>query len=152
MTSHADTPVPPTALTGLHHIRLTVTDIERSKAFYSQLLGIDPAIDFTTESLDSGVSTDAHRFFGGCTYAFGDQLLGLRPVAQPGDRFDSTRVGLDHLSLGVHTIDDLHRAAERLDHLHVPHGGVSELADLGIAILSLQDPDDINLELVTTIG
>ena len=145
-------PVPPTALTGLHHVRLTVTDIERSKAFYSRLLGTDPAIDFTSEPLESGVRTDPHRFFGGCTYAFGGQLLGLRPVANSDDRFDSTRVGLDHLSLGVRSIADLHHAADRLDALGVEHGGVIELAELEIAILSFQDPDDINLELVTAIG
>lgn len=84
----ADTPseqAPLEALVGIHHVRLTVTDIERSKQFYSRLLGIEPAIDFTGEPLDSGVRTDPHRFFGGCTYSFGDQLLGLRPVAEPND-------------------------------------------------------------------
>ena len=148
----SEAPVPADALTGLHHVRLTVTDIERSKAFYSRLLGVEPVIDFTGESLASGVRTDPHRFFGGCTYAFNDQLLGLRPVTSAGDRFDSTRVGLDHLSLGVRTLTDLHTAAERLDALGIDNGGVVELPSLDIAILSFQDPDDINLELVTAIG
>lgn len=151
MANHQGTPLPRDALTGLHHVRLTVTDIVRSKAFYSQLFGIDPAIDFTDESLDSGVRTDPLRFFGGCTYAFNDQLLGLRPVADPTDRFDSSRVGLDHLSLGVASSDDLHRAATRLDALGVEHGDVTERPNLGIAILSFQDPDDINLELIATL-
>ncbi|MEO6571649.1 MAG: VOC family protein [Ilumatobacteraceae bacterium] len=152
MNRRQNVPVPPTALTGLHHVRLTVTDIERSKAFYSQLLGIDPAIDFTAETLVSGVRDDPHRFFGGCTFAFNDNLLGLRPVGEPGDRFDSTRVGLDHLSLGVSSMDDLRHAAECLDALGIENGGVVELPALGIAVVSFQDPDDINLELVTTIG
>ena len=152
MTHDDDIAVPPRALTGLHHVRLTVTDIERSKTFYARLLGIEPAIDFTMEPLESGVRTDPHRFFGGCTFAFNGQLLGLRPVARPDDRFDSTRVGLDHLSLGVAGTADLHHAAECLDALGVEHGGVVELPGLGIAILSFQDPDDINLELVTTIA
>ncbi|CAN5903242.1 VOC family protein [soil metagenome] len=151
MTDGNAAPVPAAALTGLHHVRLTVTDITRSKTFYTRLLGTEPAIDFTDEPLDSGVRTDPDRFFGGCTYAFIDQLLGLRPVAEHDDRFDSTRVGLDHLSLGVETLDDLHRAAERLTALDVDHGDVRELPALGIAILSFQDPDDINLELVTAI-
>ncbi|MEO6126161.1 MAG: VOC family protein [Ilumatobacteraceae bacterium] len=152
MNQHHDVAVPPSALTGLHHVRLTVTDIDRSKAFYSHLLGIEPAIDYTAEPIESGVRSDPHRFFGGCTFAFNDNLLGLRPVAEPGDRFDSTRVGLDHLSLGVNSMDDLRHAAECLDALGVENGGVVELPALGIAVLSFQDPDDINLELVTTIG
>ena len=146
-----DTPTPLAVITGIHHVRLTVTDITRSKRFYTQLFGMEPAIDFTDEPLDSGVRTDPHRFFGGCTYSFNQQLLGLRPVAPPSDRFDSARVGLDHLSLAVPTIDHLHEAARRMDPAGIRHGDVTELPALGIAILSFQDPDDINLELVTTL-
>ena len=152
MTEQHDVPVPPSALTGLHHVRLTVTDIERSKTFYSQLLGIEPAIDFTAETLESGVRTDPHRFFGGCTFAFNGNLLGLRPVADHDDRFDSTRVGLDHLSFGVSSMHDLRHAAHVLDERGIENGGVVELPSLGLAVMSFQDPDDINLELVTTIG
>src|SRR5680860_790444 len=111
---------PIAAIGGLHHVRLTVTDIKRSMAFYTTLLGTEPAIDFTDEPLDSGVRDDMHRFFGGCTYAFKGQLLGLRPTATTGDRFDSTRVGLDHVSFGVASVADLHAAAERLDEVNVP--------------------------------
>lgn len=138
-------------LRGIHHVRLTVTDIARSKAFYRLLLGVDPVIDFTDEDPGSGAEIDPHRFFGGCTFAFCDQLLGLRPVALAGDRFDSTRVGLDHLSLGLRDVAALHQAAERLSATGVDHGAVVELPDLSIAILSLQDPDDINLELVAAL-
>ena len=77
-----------------------------------------------------------------------DQLLGLRPVARAGDTFDSTRVGLDHVSLGVASVDALTAAAAALDEAGVEHGSVDVLPGTGMAILSLQDPDDINLELV----
>lgn len=150
MASTSPSSAPLSALTGIHHVRLTVTDISRSKRFYTQLLGIEPAIDFTAEALDSGVRTDPHRFFGGCTYSFQGQLLGLRPVDKPNDRFDSSRVGLDHLSLAMPEIEDLHEAARRMSQLGIGHGDIVELPALGIAILSFQDPDDINLELVTT--
>jgi glyoxylase I family protein len=33
--------------TALAHVRVTVTDIARSKAFYQQLLGVEPVIDFS---------------------------------------------------------------------------------------------------------
>ena len=133
------------APSGIHHLRLTVTDIERSKAFYSTLLGREPVIDHSGAIEEPGVREDPTRFFGGVVYSFGDQVLGLRPVAEPGDTFSSTRVGLDHVSLLVDSRDDLDRAAERLSREGVAHGEVTDLGPM--LILSLQDPDDINLEL-----
>ncbi len=141
-----------TGLAGLHHIRLTVVDIARSRAFYVRLLGMEPAIDFTDQHHDPQVRRDPDRFFGGCTFAFGGHLLGLRPAADPQDSFDSTRVGLDHLSLEVSDISDLHAAATALAQWGLTHGDVRELPELGIAILSFQDPDDINLELVCALA
>jgi len=131
----------------ISHVRLTVTDIARSKAFYRSLLGADPAIDFSDQAGRPGVAEDPERFYGGCVFALGNQLLGLRPVASADDRFESTRVGLDHLSLAVGSREELTAAAARLDAAGVVHGDVTDLTAAGMAILSLQDPDDINLEL-----
>jgi glyoxylase I family protein len=94
-----------------------------------------------------GVTEDPDRLYGGCAFPLGDQLLGLRPVASSGDSFVSTRVGLDHLSLLVASVDELRAAQGRLDEAGIPHGDLEELPDLGVAIVSVQDPDDINLEL-----
>ena len=135
---------------GIHHLRLTVTDIARSKAFYTTLLGTEPVIDESAHVDEPGVKRDQARFYGGVVFQVGDQILGLRPVAAAGDTFDSTRVGLDHVSLLVASRAELDRAVERLDADGVPHG---EIADIGsMTILSLQDPDDINLELSVPQG
>ena len=142
MSQHPAEAVSPT---GIHHLRLTVTDIERSKAFYTTLLGMEPAIDESAAVDEPGVREDQTRFYGGVVFSFGDQVLGLRPVAEPGDRFSSTRVGLDHVSLAVASREDLDKAAERLSADGVPHGEVTDIGPM--SILSLQDPDDINLEL-----
>ncbi|WP_375498482.1 VOC family protein [uncultured Jatrophihabitans sp.] len=138
--------------TGINHLRLTVTDIARSKAFYVQVLGMDPVIDFSHQADEPGIREDRDRFYGGCVFSFGEQVLGLRPVAQPGDTFDSTRVGLDHVSLSVASVDALNAAAKSLDDAGVTHGTVDVLEGAGIAILSIQDPDDINLELVAPVS
>ena len=135
----------------IHHVRLTVTDIGRSKDFYARLLGAGPAADFSDGAGDPAVLADPARIYGGCVFSLGDQLLGLRPVAEAGDRFRSTRVGLDHLSLAVGTRDELLAAVARLDAASVDHGEVTELTGFGIAILSVQDPDDINLELTAPL-
>ena len=140
------TPLAP--LQGIHHVRVTVTDIQRSKDFYSTVFGADPAIDATDKIDEEGATQDPKRFFGGCIFQVEGQLFGLRPVARTGDRFDSTRVGLDHVSFGVPSKADLTAAAERLDAAGVVNGGVLPLEGTGMSILSFQDPDDINLELV----
>ena len=146
-----DTSAPLAQPGAIHHVRLTVTDIARSKDFYGRLLGSEPAVDFSDQAGDPAVREDPARVYGGCVFSLGDQLLGLRPVAPAGDRFESTRVGLDHLSLAVGGPEDLHATAARLDAAGVEHGEVTELADFGIAILSVQDPDDINLELTAPL-
>lgn len=137
--------------TGFHHVRLTVTDIARSKEFYTRLLGAEPAVDTSASVDEPGVRKDPAQFYGGCVFSFGGQLLGLRPVANEGDTFQSTRVGLDHLSLAVGSRDDLVAAAARLDEAGTPHGDIIDLAPMGLAILSIQDPDDINLELTAPL-
>ncbi len=48
--------------------------------------------------------------FGGVVLIRGNLLMGLRPMAPAGGRFDPDRVGLDHLSFGVPTRDDLEQA------------------------------------------
>lgn len=146
-----DTSEPLATPGAIHHVRLTVTDIARSKEFYVRLLGVRPAVDFSDQAGDPAVRADPARIYGGCVFPVGDQLLGLRPVAEAGDRFRSTRVGLDHLSLAVGSPEDLRAAAARLDAAGVEHGEVTELTGFGIAILSVQDPDDINLELTAPL-
>jgi glyoxylase I family protein len=146
-----DNPEPLARPGGIHHVRLTVTDIGRSKGFYASLLGAGPAADFSDRADDPAVQEDPARLYGGCVFSVGEQLLGLRPVAEAGDRFSSTRVGLDHLSLAVGTRDELLAAVARLDAAGVEHGDVTELTGFGIAILSVQDPDDINLELTAPL-
>lgn len=145
------TDTPAARPSGIHHVRLTVTDIGRSRDFYTQVFGSAPALDFSGTG-DAGISEDPHRLYGGCVFIFGQHIVGLRPVAPTGDRFESTRVGLDHIGLSVGSVADLQAAAERLAALGITHGEVTELGAFGLAILSLQDPDDINLELVAPLS
>jgi glyoxylase I family protein len=138
--------------TGVHHVRLSVTDIDRSKAFYTQLLGTGPAIDNTAELSDPEAVQDPARLFGGVVYQLGEQILGLRPVpGASGDRFSPGRVGLDHVSFTVASRAVLDEAARRLTAAGVEHGEVVELHEQGLQILSVQDPDDINLELTAPL-
>jgi catechol 2,3-dioxygenase-like lactoylglutathione lyase family enzyme len=77
----------------------------------------------------------------------GSLLMGLRPAAPEGDRFDPDRVGLDHLSFGVARREDLEQAARLFDEHGVTHGQITRLPSFGIDVLSFEDPDGIQLEL-----
>ncbi|HET9138983.1 VOC family protein [Actinophytocola sp.] len=142
----ADVPV-----TGLHHLRLTVTDLARSKAFYTEVLGFTVVAESPGDPADPAVRSDPDQLYGGCVLAGYDILLGLRPVADPADRFDSARVGLDHLSFTVESREVLDAAARRLAERDVVHGQARELAAFGIVILSFDDPDGIHLELTAPL-
>ena len=46
----------------------------------------------------------------------------------------------------------MHGAATALTESGIEHGDVTDLPGAGIAILSFQDPDDINVELTAPLG
>lgn len=136
---------------GIHHLRLTVTNLERSRQFYTELLGFEVAV----ESPPPGDPSAAETFkilFGGIVMARGNLLMGLRPVAPPGDRFDPDRVGLDHLSFSVASHDDLEQAMRLLDERGVPHGEITCLPSFGIDVLPFADPDGVQLELTAPMA
>ncbi|GGL96637.1 VOC family protein [Nakamurella endophytica] len=138
---------------GYSHVRLTVTDIARSRDFYQRVFGWPVAVDTSDRVDEPGVRESPETFYGGVVFAVpGGALFGLRPVAPEGQRFASERTGLDHLSFAVATRDDLVAAREAFERDGVPHGDVKDLADAGIAILSFSDPDGIHLELTAPLG
>lgn len=137
--------------TGLHHVRLTVTDLQRSRAFYASVLGFEVAAESEGDPADPAVRSDPTRLYGGVVFQTNGMLFGLRPVADAGDRFDSERVGLDHLSFTVPSLDDLKQAAARLDEAGIEHGDIIQLDTFGIAILSFSDPDGVHLELTAAL-
>ena len=136
---------------GIHHLRLTVTDVKRSREFYTGLLGFDVAVDSPPDD-DPSAAEAAKVLFGGCVMVRGGLLLGLRPVAPQGDRFDENRVGLDHLSFNVASKDELEEAAKLFDERGVEHGPITPLPGFGIYILPFRDPDNIQVELTAPMA
>ena len=130
--------------TAYAHVRLTVTDIKRSRAFYESVFGMPIALE-VPEDADEATRAQLSFLYGGVIYRVGAALFGLRPAAPAGDRFDENRVGLDHLAFLVDSVTDLEDMARSLDELGVTHAGVK---DIGLAhILEFRDPDNIALEL-----
>ncbi len=135
----------PVAVADFAHVRLTVTDIDRSRAFYEAVFGFDVAFEAPADDADQATKEQLAFLYGGVVYSFGGGLLGLRPVAPGGDRHDEDRVGLDHLSFAVAARTDLDAAVGVLDELDIPHEGIK---DIGAGqILEFRDPDNVALEL-----
>jgi glyoxylase I family protein len=61
-------------------------------------------------------------------------------------------VGLDHLSFGVPSREDLEQAAALFDEHGVTHGVITRLPSFGIDVLSFKDPDGIQLELTAPVS
>lgn len=135
--------------TGYAHVRVTVTDVERSRAFYDAVFGWDVAFEAPRD--DQEAERQGLGFlYGGIIYSFAGGLFGLRPVAPGSDRFDPDRVGLDHVSFTVAQHSELDAAAAVLDRLGVAHEPVKDVG--GYSILEFRDPDGIALELTALTG
>lgn len=132
-------------VSGYAHVRLTVTDIAVSRKFYDDVFGFPVAFELPPQA-DAETREQLSFLFGGVIYQLpSGSLLGLRPVAPSGDRFNEDRVGLDHLSFAVGSEHELKNAAKTLDGLGVAHGGVK---DAGTDFfLEFRDPDNVALEL-----
>ena len=98
------------------HVRLTVTDIERSRQFYESVFGW-PVLIEVPENADEATRSQLSFLYGGVIYDLGGTLLGLRPVAN--DRFHEDRTGLDHIAFRLDSKDELDSAATHLDSLGV---------------------------------
>ncbi len=129
--------------TSVAHIRLTVTDIARSREFYESVFGWPINLEMP-EDADDAMRDRLAFLFGGVIYNVGESRVALRPVAD--DKFDEDRAGLDHLAFRLGSTSELDDAAAHLDSLGVAH---EPIKDIGVMyILEFRDPDNIALELV----
>jgi catechol 2,3-dioxygenase-like lactoylglutathione lyase family enzyme len=128
-----------------------VTDLQRSREFYTGLLGFQVAVESPPPD-DPAAEAVFGILFGGIVMIRGNLLMGLRPMAPEADRFDPDRVGLDHLSFGVAAREDLEDAVQVFDEHGVTHGAITRLASFGIDVLPFEDPDGIQLELTAPVA
>lgn len=127
------------AITGRLEITLSVSDPERSAAWYAQLLGMDQTYDHT--------SADGSMRYICLVEPLSQFVLCLVGHAEnPGEKFSEYRTGLDHLEFVVERSDDLREWAARLDEMGVEHSGVKELDYTRNSMLTFRDPDNIQLE------
>jgi catechol 2,3-dioxygenase-like lactoylglutathione lyase family enzyme len=124
---------------GIHHAALTVTDIERSVPWYSEVLGLTKLMEEPHPG-DAGYAV----VLGKPDFSF---CVGLdvHPT-NAGESFSETRTGLDHISFRVSDRAELDAWETRLTELGVAHSPVSDQGSF--AVLVFRDPDNIQLELI----
>lgn len=122
----------------VHHMTLTVSDLARSVDFYTRHFGFQPLVDLGSRRL----LTNGHL------------ILAVTLPSDPGapipesDRFNENRIGLDHVSFSIAGRVELEAAAAYLDAQGVSRGEIKDLGSgFGIYVMTVRDPDNIQLEL-----
>jgi glyoxylase I family protein len=126
--------------TNLHHVVLTVRDIEASVGWYTDLFGF---AELAREDHFGGS--------GGRTVLLGtpDWSMGIGLASHPtneGETFDPCRTGLDHVGFTVADRATLEEWEARMSDKGIKHSPISD-HDWGSS-LNFRDPDDVQLQLV----
>jgi glyoxylase I family protein len=132
-------------ITGIHHVSLTVTNIEASLDWYQRLLRAEPLPmkfpHYEREDTGHGVLLIDPR---------SGLAIGLHTnTANQKDEFDEAHTGLDHVSFNVATRQDLAAWTAWLDELGIEHTGIrDEQEPFAHSTVVFRDPDNIQLELI----
>jgi glyoxylase I family protein len=130
----------------LHHIALTVTDLEASTAWYQRTFDIAPVME------------EAHE--GGWQRLLADKEMQLiivlhRHDVNQGEAFSERRTGLDHFGMAVPTRAELEAWQAHLEEVGVARAAAADrpctqspIADTPYgSILVFRDPDNIQIEI-----
>ncbi|WP_405975538.1 VOC family protein [Streptomyces sp. NBC_00988] len=121
-------------LAGIHHVKMPVTDLDRSRDWYGRVLGFKVTYEF--QDADGVV-----RGVAGEVPGLGDSMLCLRVNSEAAQGCQ----GFDPVSFAVPDRADIEAWAAHLDTLGVPHSPVIE-ASIGW-LLVFNDPDGLDLHL-----
>jgi glyoxylase I family protein len=129
-----------TSITGGHHIALTVSDADRSAAWYSDVLGMQVVLSGDDDAVKFRVL--AHP----CGW-----IIGVREYpGHPADAFDEFRVGLDHFAFTVEDRAQLEEWERALASRGITYSPIAE-TPIGTVIV-FRDPDNIQLEFWLPAG
>lgn len=119
------------------HLDLSVSDVESSASWYSEVLGLRR---LRRADLDNRIMIVLRHDASGLIIGLNQHNV---PVAE---RFDERRPGLDHVGFAVTERKDLDDWQARLASLGVTHSPVQDTASGAGAALVFRDPDNIQLE------
>ncbi|WP_433654628.1 VOC family protein [Nocardia sp. CA-128927] len=122
-------------LAGVHHLKLPVSDLDRSIEWYRTRLGYEVDIEFHEHEVLMGVSL--HHPAGG-------PMLALRLDAEKA----AAAAGFDYFSIGVPDKAAISALADHLRALGEQHAGV-HFATIGWILPELHDPDGHEVRFYT---
>lgn len=130
-------------IASIHHVSFTVTDLDRSVAWYKEVLGL------------AELMREDHPDGNGYAIVLGkpdfSMCVGLHAHrANASEPCNETRTGLDHVSFGVAQRADLDTWADHFRSLNVSQSPINDQE--GYAVLVFRDPDNIQLELISMGG
>ncbi|WP_137121996.1 VOC family protein [Segeticoccus rhizosphaerae] len=122
------------------HVTLTVRDLESSVAWYARALGMTRGPDMSGPGWRRTLMLAA-----------GGVVIGLQAHDRTpeGDRFDETRVGLDHLSIACKDRAEIEEWIAELDGAGLAH---STLSAAPANVATCRDPDGIAIEFFAPRG
>lgn len=116
----------------IDHIVLTVSDIEKTKIFYSKILGNPNHHDKCSI-----------MYYIGQTKLFLVLPYGTLPT---NDKFNPNRIGLEHFAIGIQTLVELKEIEKKLNTNSIKNSGIQIDKHSGKEKIWLNDPDGIRLE------
>jgi catechol 2,3-dioxygenase-like lactoylglutathione lyase family enzyme len=127
-----------TVLRGFHHVKLPVSDIDRSIEWYERVLGLRVYMEFVEEGVLMGV-------------AVADPAQTVALALRHAPERAAAMAGFDPVALRVPTTQALKAWQQRLDDLGEPHGGIVT-GHAGSVLVGLHDPDGIEIRLYQPAG
>ncbi|MER6910142.1 VOC family protein [Streptomyces sp. NPDC000594] len=134
----------PEGLAALHHVGVTVSDLERSVRWYEEKLGM---VQWMKERFDGGRTAGLMRPGTGV-------YLGLtQHESGTGEEFAPHRTGLDHLTFAAGSLEELESWRAHLVSLKVECSEVRVHQEpIAFALFTFSDPDGVALEVMHIAG
>lgn len=132
-----------------HHVGITVSDLDRAVAFYTDTFDLDVAAKFEVggEAFADAVDVDgatgsfAHLDAGGIRI----ELVEYDPTGESGDPPTLNRPGAVHLGLAVDDLDAFYDGLDGVETLSRPR-----TTESGTRILFVRDPEGNLIEVLET--
>lgn len=118
---------------GIHHIALRCKDMDRSKNFYQNIIGLQLVLD-TIDLL---------------IFAAGSVFIAFKkadPRRKADAAFSPFEIGLDHIAIACESEEELNRFAKGLSEAQVENTGVKKDETLQKLYVAFKDPDRIQWE------